>query len=351
MTKENTTEKKAQALPKTLIPNKKRIFTGMKPTGEAHLGNYLGAIKPCINMSQNPDLEVILSCVDWHGLTNRSQLCLPGELTHKIVSLYLALGFNLKNNAIILQSDFPQIQENAWYLACSSAAGLLERSHAYKDALANGKDATGGLLFYPVLMSSDILTFDAQIVPVGKDQLQHLEYARDMAQLFNNAVQTDVFVEPEALVQETPTLTGADGRKMSKSYNNTVPIFATQKEIEKIVKEIKTDSKGLDDPKKPEDCLIFEIFKTFASPDAISHMQERLEKGTSYGYGHAKKDFVDEHIRIFSESGKLFEYYFNNPKEVQNLLSDGYERCFDYASQVVQRSRKSLGLKSYHSPK
>ena len=327
--------------------DRKRILTGMKPTGQVHLGNYYGAIRPAIELSNNSENEVILLCVDWHGLTNKSSIMEPGKLTHSIISVYLALGFQLKNNAIILQSDFPEIQENAWYLACTCSAGLLERSHAYKDALASGKEATGGLLFYPVLMASDIISFDAQLVPVGKDQAQHLEYASDMVKLFNNAMQTPVFTEPKALIQNDPTLLGTDGRKMSKSYNNVIPLFATKKEIEKAVKEIKTDSKGLDDPKNPDDCLIYQLFKSFASPEALLYMKERLEKGVGYGYGHAKKDFLDEHEKVFGSKKENYEYYLNHPKEVKLLLEEGIHRSQKYAKNVNSKARTALGLKSY----
>lgn len=331
---------------KTFLPGRKRILTGMQPTGVPHLGNYFGGIRPAVEMSHAPENEVILLCVDWHGLTNRSKIQMPGELTYQILAVYLALGFNTKDNSIILQSDFSQIQQNAWYLSCATGVGLLERAHAYKDALANGKDATAGLLYYTVLMSSDILSFDAQVVPVGKDQSQHLEYASDMARMFNNLVQTDVFVEPQALIQDVPLLLGLDGRKMSKSYNNTIPLFAPKKELEKRVKEIKTDSAGLNDPKDPEQCLIFKMFQSFASPEAVAHMKERLETGVGYGYGHAKSDFVDEYERVFGEKRKIYDHYLSNPNELKPLLSDGYERAQHYAETVTQRARQALGLKT-----
>lgn len=333
---------------KTFLSSRKRVLTGIKPTGIPHLGNYFGGIRPAVDMSQDKNNEVILLCVDWHGLTDRSKILLPGELTQNLIAVYLALGFNLTDNSIILQSDFSQIQQNAWYLSCATSIGLLERAHAYKDALANGKEATAGLLYYTVLMSSDILSFDAQIVPVGKDQSQHLEYASDMARHFNTLVGTDVFVEPCALLQDVPTLPGLDGRKMSKSYNNTIPLFAPRKEVEKCIKEIKTDSKGLNDPKDPENCLIYELFKSFASPQAVEHMKDRLEKGVGYGYGHAKADFADEYERVFGEKRRLYEHYVNNTEEIKSLLEPGYERAFSYANAVTQRARDALGLKSFH---
>lgn len=321
----------------------------MKPTGEFHLGNYYGAIGPAVALSENPDNEVLLLCVDWHGLTDRSQMLVPGNLTHKIISVYLALGFNLKNNAIILQSDFKEIQENAWYLGCASSSGLLDRAHAYKDAMVNGKESSCGLLFYPVLMTSDIVTFGAEVVPVGKDQIQHLEYASDMVKSFHHIVQKQVYIEPKPQLEDIPILVGADGRKMSKSYNNVVPIFGSMSEIERSIKEIKTDSKTLDEPKNPDECLVFQIFKAFASPQAIAYMRESLEKGKSYGYGHAKKDFFMEHQKVFGEKQKLFEYYYSNPQEVKALLSEGYERAQNYAQTMTQSARDALGLRSYRS--
>lgn len=328
--------------------NKKRFLTGIKPSGEVHIGNYFGAIKPCIEQSQDQNNEVILMCVDWHGLTNKNEIFRPGELSHPLIALYLALGFNINDNSIVLQSNFPQIQENSWYLSCVTASGMLERSHAYKDALANGKTPTAGLLFYPALMSSDILTFDSHFVPVGKDQAQHLEYASDMAQLFNNAVKKNVFNIPKSIIQETPTLVGTDGeRKMSKSYDNVIPIFSPKKELERKVKEIKTDSKGLDDPKDPDTCTIFQIFKSFASPQAISYMKEKLENGIGYGYGHAKKDFIDEHEKVFGNYRDKYEYYLNDIDAVKKLLRPGYERAHSYAEQVTKRAREALNLKNY----
>lgn len=327
--------------------HKKRFLTGIKPTGEIHLGNYYGAIAPAIEASHNPEYEVLLVCVDWHGLTNRVEMLMPGHLTHKLISVYLALGFNLKNNSVILQSDFKEIQENAWYLGCSSSSGLLERAHAYKDALANGKESSCGLLNYPLLMSADIVTFDAEVVPVGKDQLQHLEYASDMVKSFHHLTQKQVYTEPTPKIEDIPILVGADGRKMSKSYNNVIPLFGTHSEIEKRVKEIKTDSKSMDEPKNSDECLIFQIFKSFASSDAVAYMKESLERGKGYGYGHAKKDFLMEHQRVFGDKQKLFEYYLANPEEVKSLLSNGYKRAQNYAATVTQRARDALGLRSY----
>lgn len=329
-----------------MITKRKRVLTGIKPTGEIHLGNYYGAIQPAVKLSQDPNNEVLMLCVDWHGLTNRSQMLVPGFLTHKTISVYLALGFNLKDNAILLQSDFKEIQENAWYLGCASSSGLLERAHAYKDALANGKESSCGLLYYPLLMASDMVTFDAELIPVGKDQLQHIEYASDMVKSFHHVTQKQVYVEPKAILEETPIMPGIDGRKMSKSYHNVIPVFGSKNEIEKCVKEIKTDSKGLHEPKNPEECLIFQIFKTFASQDAIDHMADSLKNG-GYGYGHAKKDFLDEHQRIFGERQKLFEYYYSNPDEVKKLLQNGYSLAQQIAQTATERARAALGLKSY----
>jgi tryptophanyl-tRNA synthetase len=320
-------------------------LTGAKPTADLHVGNYFGALKPAIAASQDTSNEVILMCVDWHGLTNRAKILEPGKQTLGCIATYLTLGFSLENSLCILQSEIPQIQEIAWYLSCVSAVGLLERAHAFKDAVAHGKEATAALFNYPVLMAADIVTFDAQVVPVGKDQAQHLEYASDMVGLFNNAVGHPVFFEPKAQIQSTPLLIGTDGeRKMSKSYGNHLPLFAPKKEIEKRCKEIKTDSKGLDDPKDPETCVVFQILKAFASQEAIAYMEERLRRGTGYGYGHAKKDLIDEHERVFGSKRELYEHYINNPREVAKLLTPSHERALKIAATVRQRVRDALGL-------
>ncbi len=331
-----------------MAPKRRRILTGIKPTGDLHVGNYSGALKPIIEFSQDPQNEVFFLCVDWHGLTNRSSILEAGANSLGILAAALALGYNAKDNFILLQSDFPEIQENTWYLACASSAGLLERSHAYKDALANGKEATGGLLFYPALMAADIMTFDADLVPVGKDQAQHLEFASDMGKLFNNAVGKPVYKEPKCLIQaDVPLVPGTDGRKMSKSYNNHIPLFAPKKEIEKRIKEIKTDSAGLNDPKDPDACYIWQILRSFGSPEAIAHMREKLSVGTGYGYGHAKMDLIAEHERIFGANRELYNHYLNTPSDVWKLMEPKYKEAHDIAQAVRARVRDSLGLVNF----
>ena len=324
-----------------------RVLTGVKPTGSLHLGNYFGAIRPAIGLSRQPDNEVIFMCVDLHGLTNRAQIKEAGTHTYPLLAAYLALGFELSGNAIILQSDFPEILEIAWMLSCVTNLGLLERAHAYKEAVQSGKDPTCGLFYYPVLMASDILTFDASVVPVGKDQLQHLEYAADMAGYFNASVGHEVFVKPKPVVQEVPLLVGIDGeRKMGKSYNNDIPIFGDAKAIEKRIKSITTDAKGLDDTKDPETCAVFQILKSFASKERVDTMRERLQRGTGYGYGHAKSDLMDAHRETFGAKQELYEHYVNNPAEMMRLLEPGRQRAATLATSVCGRAREALGLKS-----
>lgn len=341
-------EAKIQFTPDTLIPGKKRVLTGVKPTADLHVGNYFGAIKPCIQFSKTPGYEVILLCVDWHGLTDRAKILEPGKNSLPMLAAFVAFGFQTEDHSLLLQSDFPQIQEMAWYLSCASTVGLLERAHAYKDALASGKKPTAGLFYYPILMASDIVTFDAEVVPVGADQAQHLEYASDMAKLFNNAVGKNVFREPQPMIQDVPLLIGTDGeRKMSKSYDNYIPMFAPKKEVEKRIKGIKTDSAGLDDPKNPETCHIFQILKAFGSQEAISDMKTKLERGKGYGYGHAKMDLIQEHERVFGgERREAYEHYLNHPAELWAKMEPGYQRASHYAKVVRERAREALGLLS-----
>jgi len=329
----------------TAKENKTRVLSGLKPTGDLHLGNYFGAIRPCVDFSQNSQYEVLLMVADWHGLTDKARIHEPGKQTLPILATFLALGFKTEGNTLFLQSDFPQIVENAWYLSCATAVGMLERAHAYKDALAAGKKPTGGLFFYPVLMASDILSFDSDVVPVGKDQAQHLEYMSDMGQLFNNAVGKPVFKEAKGLIQDLPSLVGIDGeKKMSKSYNNHIPIFAPKKEIEKRIKEIKTDSQGLNDPKDPQTCAVFSILKSFGSAEAVTDMEAKLRRGVGYGYGHAKLDLIAEHERVFGSHREKYEYFLNNPAEVWKKMETGYARAHGYANAVRARAREALGL-------
>jgi len=267
-----------------------------------------------------------------------------------MLAAFVAFGFETANNSLILQSHFPEIQENSWYISCATTVGLLERAHAYKDALANGKKPTAGLFYYPVLMASDIVTFDADVVPVGADQAQHLEYASDMAKLFNNSVGAEVFKEPKPLVQkETPLVMGIDGeRKMSKSYDNYIPMFAPKKDVEKRIKAIKTDSLGLDDVKNPETCGVFQILKAFGTPDAIADMKGKLERGKGYGYGHAKLDLIAEHERVFGgERRQAYEHLLNHPQELWSKMAPGYERARNYSKAVLERARQALGLAAF----
>lgn len=332
----------------TLLPGKRRVLTGIKPTADLHLGNYFGAIKPCIEFSRNPDYEVILLCVDWHGLTDRTKMLEPGKNTLQMLAAFVAFGFNTEGHSMLLQSDFPEIQEIAWYVSCASAVGLLERAHAYKDAIASGKKPTAGLFYYPVLMTSDIVTFDAELVPVGSDQAQHLEYASDMAKLFNNAVGSEVLREPAPLIQDVPLIIGTDGeKKMSKSYDNYVPLFAPKKEVEKRIKGIKTDSAGMDDPKNPDTCAVFQILKSFGTPEAVADMKGKLERGKGYGYGHAKMDLIAEHERVFGAKREEYEHYLNTPADLWKKMEAGYGRAKAYAKAVRNRAREALGLKCW----
>lgn len=328
---------------------KTRVLTGIKPTGDLQVGNYAGGLKPIIDASRAGDSEVIMMCADWHGLTNRKEILEPGAKSYGVVAAALALGFELEGNSIILQSDFPQILEIAWYLACASQVGMLERAHAYKDAIANGKEPTNGLFYYPVLMAADIITFDTHVVPVGKDQSQHIEYASDMAKLFNNAVGKNVLREPHVRISaDIPLVIGIDGeRKMSKSYKNTIDLFMTKKDLEKRVKEIKTDSRGLNDEKDPNTCAVYQIMRAFGRPEALNDMAEKLRRGTGYGYGHAKMDFVAEYEHVFGAKRELYEYYLNNPAEMKKLLAPGMERATAYANRVCERVREAAGLKSF----
>ena len=320
------------------------VLTGVKPTGDLHLGNYVGAIRPMVQRSLGRDGRVLLMCVDWHGMSDRVHILEPGRMSRPMIAAFLALGFNAKDHSLILQSEFPEIQEVAWALGCVSGVGLLQRAHAYKDAVANGKEPTVGLFYYPVLMAADILTFDATEVPVGKDQVQHLEFASDMGKAFNHAVGSEVFREPRPVLQEQAILTGTDGRKMSKSYRNTIPLFGEKKAVEKLIKAIVTDSKGVNDVKEPESCAIFQIMRSFGRQEAVADMADGLAKGTGYGYGHAKLALIEEYEHQFGQHRQAYEHYLRADNEVRDLLAPGYEWAATKAAATRQRLRESLGL-------
>lgn len=318
-----------------------RILSGIQPSGTLHIGNYFGMMKPAIEM-QN-DGEVFLFIADLHSLTT---LPAPEELRERITGVavdFLACGIDPEKTVFFRQSDIPQVTELTWILNCSTSMGLLERAHSYKDKIAHGFIPNNGLFSYPVLMASDILIYNSNLVPVGKDQKQHVEITRDIALRFNNAY-GEIFTIPEERIRETVAIVpGIDGQKMSKSYNNTIEIFGDEKAIKKKVMSIVSDSKGLDEPKEPEKCNIFALYKLFASDVQIKEMENKYRSG-GYGYGHAKMALFDILHEYFAPYRQRRQELLKDLGYVNKVLFEGAEKAWNEAEKTMQRVKEAIGL-------
>ncbi|MAP55955.1 tryptophan--tRNA ligase [Altibacter sp.] len=319
-----------------------RILTGIQSTGTPHLGNLLGAIIPAIEMANDPKNESFLFIANMHSLTQIKDAETLKNNTYSTAATWLAFGLDISKTVFYRQSDIPQVTELSWYLSCFFPYQRLTLAHSFKDKADRLEDVNAGLFTYPMLMAADILLYDAEIVPVGKDQLQHLEMTRDVASRLH-AQMGEVFVLPEAKVQEnTMLIPGTDGEKMSKSKNNIINIFLPDKQLRKQVMRIETDSTPLEDPKNPDTCKVFAIYKLLASPEAIIEMRKKYETG-GYGYGHAKQALYELIIERFSEERKRYTYYMENIEEIENALQVGAKKASAVADSVLQRVRSVLG--------
>ena len=320
----------------------KRILTGIQSTGVPHLGNILGAIIPAINFSKSNNVESYFFIADFHSLTQIKDSKLLKQNTLYTASAWLACGLDPAKTVFYKQSGVPQVTELAWYLNCFFPYNRLTLAHSFKDKKDRLDDVNSGLFNYPILMAADILLYDAHIVPVGKDQLQHLEIARNVASRFHN-VFGDTFILPqEHLQEETKLIPGTDGEKMSKSKNNIIDIFASEKELIKQIQSIQTDSTELEKPKNWKTCNLFKIYKLLADEDQIKIMKENYEKG-GYGYGHGKKELSELILSKYKTEREKFTYYIANPDEVEKILSKGAVKAKITADDVLQRVRKKLG--------
>ncbi|MEA1786668.1 tryptophan--tRNA ligase [Arenibacter sp. GZD96] len=319
-----------------------RILTGIQSTGTPHLGNILGAIIPAIAMAKDPKNDSFLFIADMHSLT---QIKSGEELrknTYATAATWLAFGLDIEQTVFYRQSDVPQVTELAWYLSCFFPYQRLTLAHSFKDKADRLEDVNAGLFTYPMLMAADILLYDADIVPVGKDQLQHLEMTRDVASRFH-AQLGDVFVLPNAKIQDsTMYVPGTDGEKMSKSKGNTIDLFQTDKNLRKQIMGILTDSTPMEAPKNPDTDTIFALYKILASEDQVAAMRANYEKG-NYGYGHAKQALFEVVLDTFGEAREKFQYYMNHLEEVDTALSLGAEKAKKVADEVLARVRSKLG--------
>jgi tryptophanyl-tRNA synthetase len=319
-----------------------RILTGIQSTGTPHLGNLLGAILPAIKMANDPNNESFLFIADLHSLTQIKDAKLIQYNTYSTAAAWLAFGLNLEKTVFYRQSDIPQVSELSWYLSCFFPYQRLTLAHSFKDKADRLEDVNSGLFTYPMLMAADILLYDANIVPVGKDQLQHLEMTRDVASRFNSKM-GETFVMPDAKVQEnTMLIPGTDGAKMSKSKNNIINIFLNDKKLRKQIMGIQTDSIPMEDAKDPDSCNVFTLFKLIASPNEIASMKANYEGG-NYGYGHAKQALFELLIEKFSKERETYNYYMENLSEVDKALEIGAKKASFVANEVLARVRKKLG--------
>ena len=320
----------------------KRILTGIQPSGKLHWGNYFGAIRNMVEL-QNAGEDMFMFIANFHAMTTVRDGAALRASTRDVVLDYLACGMDPEKTVLYRQSDLPEVQELAWYLSCLCPMGLLERCHSYKDKMAHGFDATHGLFAYPVLMAADILIMNSDLVPVGKDQKQHLEVTRDLAQKFNNAY-GEIFKLPDAYIPEQVALIpGTDGQKMSKSYHNTIELFEDAKSIKKKVMGIVTDSTPMESPKVPEGNSIYELYKLFATPEEVATMADNYRKG-GYGYGHAKKALLEAYHRVFDPFREKREALALDPDYVEDVLNEGKRRAQAAAAPTMEKVRKAVGI-------
>jgi tryptophanyl-tRNA synthetase len=332
--------------------SKTTVLTGITTTGTPHLGNYVGAIRPAIEASRNHGVLPFYFLADYHALIKCQEPERVRLSTLEVAATWLALGLDTDNAVFYRQSDVPEIAELAWMLSCVTAKGLMNRAHAYKAAVqANqesgeadpDKGVTMGLFNYPILMAADILIFNAHKVPVGKDQIQHIEMARDIAGRFNH-IYGEHFAIPEAVVsEETATLCGLDGRKMSKSYDNTIPLFIPEKQLRKLIMKIKTNSLEPGQPKDPEGCTLFGIYRAFATKEEVEALRQRYSEGA--GWGEIKQllfEYLNDHLMAARER---YEALIQEPARIERVLQEGAAKARSYSLPFMKKLRASVGIR------
>ena len=330
----------------------KTLLTGIKPTGVPHLGNYLGAMRPSIDLSMDQAYNSFLFIADYHSLTTVHKGSELRQYIYEIAATWIACGLDPEKTTIYKQSEVPETFELAWVLSCFTPKGFMNRAHSYKDKLNKNQDdgekyldhgVNMGLFNYPVLMSADILLFSADVVPVGADQLPHLEFTRDIAQKFNNCY-GDLLKVPEALVsKETKIIPGLDGQKMSKSYDNTIPLFLDSKKLRKKIMKIKTDSTPPETPKDPNDSLIFDLYKEFAGTEQVSELKSKYEVGI--GWGDAKQYLFEAIEENMKDQREIYNDLTSDTDKLDKILKLGGEKARDLASPLMDKVRKITGVR------
>ena len=318
-----------------------RAISGIQPSGKLHIGNYFGMMKPAIEMQK--EYETFLFIADYHALTSVNDPNILKNLIRDAVLDFLACGINPENVCLYKQSDVPQVHELSWFLSVLAPMGLLERCHSYKDKIAKGLDSTHGLFSYPILMAADILSIEASIVPVGKDQKQHVEVTRDLAAKFNN-IFGEVFRLPNPLINDrVSSIPGIDGQKMSKSYNNVIGIFESDEILDKKVKKIVTDSKNIEDKKDPDSCNIFSLYKLFSNPDEQRELANNYYAG-GMGYGYAKDILLKKINQYFEPIREKRLELESDYDYVEDILKDGAQKASLIASDVLKNVKAAVGL-------
>lgn len=319
-----------------------RILTGIQSTGTPHLGNILGAILPAIEMAKDPKNDSFLFIADLHSLTQIKDATQLKQNTYATAATWLAFGLDISKTVFYKQSAVPQTTELSWYLSCFFPYQRLTLAHSFKDKADRLEDVNAGLFTYPMLMAADILLYDAEFVPVGKDQLQHIEMTRDVASRFHHQF-GDTFVIPEGKIQESSMyITGTDGAKMSKSKNNTINIFLPEKQLRKQIMGIQTDSTSMEDPKDPDTCPVFALYKVLGNEAQVAQMRENY-LGGNYGYGHAKQALFELIMEQFSEAREKFDFYMSHQEEIDKALAIGAQKAAEVAEGVLSRVREKLG--------
>lgn len=331
---------------------KHRVLTGITTTGTPHLGNYVGAIRPAIAASHDDNVESFLFLADFHALIKCGDPKMLHQSTKEIAATWLALGLDPNKTVFYRQSDIPEIPQLCWILTCLTAKGLMNRAHAYKDSvdknLAEGEDPdhaiTMGLYSYPVLMAADILMFNATKVPVGRDQTQHLEIARDIGARFNHYF-GDTFVMPETVVDDkVAVLNGLDGRKMSKSYNNTIPLFLAEKQLKKHINKIKTNLLEPGEPKDPDDSTVFQIWQAFASEQQTEDMRQAFRDGIAWG--EAKKQLFELINEEIAPARERYNALMEDSGTIEDILQEGAKKAREYSQPLLEKVRASVGISS-----
>ena len=319
-----------------------RILTGIQSTGTTHLGNLLGAIIPAVELAKSSENESFLFIADLHSLTQVKDSDLLKENTYKTAAAWLACGLDPSKTTFYRQSDIPEVTELMWHLLCFYPYKRLTLAHSFKDKADRLDDVNGGLFTYPMLMAADILLYDAQVVPVGKDQKQHIEMTRDVATKFNLQLGETFVIPEEAITEETKLIPGTDGHKMSKSRNNLIDIFLPEKKLRKQIMSIVSNSEALEDPKDPDGCNIFALYALLAEKDAVSKMRTSYEKG-GFGYGHAKQALYELIIEKFKAERAQYTYLMSNKNEIDDALSIGAGKAKKIAKLVLRRVRQKVG--------